>query len=84
MEYDPPCGLTEVSSFQLTYAATGRLIRVYARQAPALAFVRDVVRFGSRRAAAQFELRAVDAELRSTVVAQGELLVSLALADPVL
>jgi hypothetical protein len=71
-------------SFELAYRTTGRAIRTYEREAAALGFVRDVVRFGTRDDAAQFELRALYADGRSTIVADGDQLVRRALQDRVL
>jgi hypothetical protein len=70
--------------FELAYRTTGRAIRTYEREAAALGFVRDIVRFGTRDDAAQFELRALYADGRSTVVADGYQLVQRALQDRVL
>ena len=44
----------------LGHLVTGHLIRLYDRESAALAFIRDVVRFGSRQQATQFALWVVD------------------------
>jgi len=54
------------------------------KEAAALGFIRDIVRFRSHHDAAQFQLRMVDRTMGTTTVAEGTQLVKLALEDRVL
>lgn len=67
--------------FQLRYLRTLALVHTYPSEGAALAFVRDVVRFGSREDAAGFVLIEEDAHGQSRVVAEGAVLVTRALED---
>jgi hypothetical protein len=66
---------------QLRHLGTGAVIRSYETEDPALAFVRDVVRFGSRQEAAQFALVRVAEQGHASTIAEGEALVKRALED---
>jgi hypothetical protein len=68
-------------TFQLQHLATGELIWVYDRESAALAFIRDVVRFGSHQQATQFALSVVDERGDRYIVAEGAALVTRALED---
>ncbi len=68
-------------AYHLRHLRTGDLIRTYEAESAALAFVRDVVRFGSRENAAQFALDYEDEHGRSSRIAEGRLLVTRALED---
>jgi hypothetical protein len=68
-------------TFQLQHLATGELIWIYDQESGALAFIRDVVRFGSREQATQFALCVVDERGDRYVVAEGGALVTRALED---
>jgi hypothetical protein len=68
-------------AYQLRRLATGHLVRSYKAEAIALAFVRDVVRFGSRKQAAQFALDYEDEGGHRTRLAEGGVLVTGALED---
>jgi hypothetical protein len=76
--------LPATTSVELRYIATRRLIRRYTREGAALAFVRDVVRLGSREQAARFELVVVDESSGQVRVTEGAALVKRALEDSVL
>jgi hypothetical protein len=67
--------------YQLRHLRTGRLIHSYATESAALAFIRDVVRFGNREQAGQFALDHEDDHGRSTRLAEGDQLVKRALED---
>ena len=69
--------------FLLRDARTGRLIRRYPAEGPALAFVRDVVRLAGRAEAARFVLVEEEAG-RARIIAEGAALVGRALEDRVL
>jgi hypothetical protein len=66
---------------QLRHLRTGAVIRSYETEGPALAFIRDVVRFGSRQEAAQFALVLVAEQGHTSTVAEGEALLKRALED---
>jgi hypothetical protein len=68
-------------AYQLRHLRTGHLIHSYWTESAALAFVRDVVRFGSREQASQFALDFEDDRGQSTRLADGGLLVTRALED---
>ena len=68
-------------TFQLRHLATGELIWVYDQESAALAFIRDVVRFGSHQHATQFTLCAGDERGDVYLVAEGDALVTRALED---
>jgi hypothetical protein len=55
---------SEGPRFELAYSRTAHVIRTYACESAAMAFVRDVVVFGSHADAAQFHLRKIVAELQ--------------------
>jgi hypothetical protein len=63
-------------------APTRRQIHTYTCEGPALAFVRDIV-FGHEDAA-QFELRAIYADEKTSLIAGGRQLLRRALEDRVL
>ncbi len=67
--------------YRLQYRDTGALVRAYETEGAALAFVRDVVRFGGREEAGRFALVEEDAAGQITVVAEDEDLVIRALQD---
>jgi hypothetical protein len=75
---------SEATGFELAYCRTARVIRTYACESAALAFVRDVVLFGSHADAAQFRLQRVAIGLQVETVAEGERLVRRALEDRIL
>ena len=77
------CG-PEVARYELAYFRTARVIRTYTCEGAALAFVRDVVLFGSRADAAQFRLQKILAGPRVATIAEGERLVTRALQDRIL
>jgi hypothetical protein len=68
-------------TYHLVHTPSGALIRCYEQEGPALAFVRDVVRFGSRDGASAFALSIVDEGGNKHVVAAGGELVIRALED---
>ena len=68
-------------AYQLRRLPTGQLVRSYEAESAALAFVRDVVRFGSREHAAQFALDYEDEGGHRTRLAEGGVLVTRALED---
>lgn len=82
----PPLAHTrpEDASYELAYFRTARVIRRYSCEGAALAFVRDVVLFGSRADAAQFRLQKILAGPRVATIAEGEQLVTRALQDRIL
>jgi hypothetical protein len=80
----PPGVLPDVVAFQLAETDTGKLIRTYTHEGPALGFIRDVVRLRGHEDAAQFQLRMVRSQTLPTVVAEGDRLVKQALEDRVL
>jgi hypothetical protein len=67
--------------FQLRHLDTGAIVRTYEKEGAALAFLRDVVRLGSRGAASHFALTHEDEHGIVRTVAQGEALVRRALED---
>ncbi len=68
-------------TYELRYLDTAALVRTYDKEGAALAFLRDVVRLGSRDAASRFVLSHEDEHGDTRVVAEGEALVRRALAD---
>jgi hypothetical protein len=68
-------------AYHLRHLHTGDLIRSYGTESAALAFVRDVVRFGSREDASHFALDHEDEHGRSSRIADGGSLVTRALED---
>ena len=68
-------------AYHLRRLANGRLVHSYQAESAALAFVRDVVRFGSREQAAQFALDYEDESGHRTRLAEGGGLVTRALED---
>jgi len=80
----PPGVLPDVVAFQLAETDTGKLIRTYTHEGPALGFIRDVVRLRGHEDAAQFQLRMVRSQTLPTIVAEGDRLVKQALEDRVL
>ena len=81
---DAPRVPSEGTLLLVTQQHTGKLVWTYASEGVALGFVRDVVRLRSRQDAAQFELRMVVGSTRTTTIAEGEQLVTRALAGRVL
>ncbi len=67
--------------YRLQYRDTGALVHAYPTEGEALAFLRDVVRFGGRERAGQFALVEETAAGEPTVLAEGEDLVLRALQD---
>ena len=67
--------------FELRRLDAGKLVHVYATEAAALAFVRDVVRIGGRDQAACFSLDERDERGQTRRLAQGAALVRRALED---
>jgi hypothetical protein len=67
--------------YRLHRLDTGALVRIYDRESDALAFVRDVVRLGSRHAASGFALAHEDEQGSVRTIAEGEALVRHALQD---
>ena len=68
-------------TYELRHLDTAALVRTYEKEGAALAFLRDVVRLGSRDAASRFVLSQEDEHGETRVVAEGEALVRRALAD---
>ena len=68
-------------SYRLQRLDTGGLVRSYERESDALAFVRDVIRLGSRAAARGFVLTQEDEGGSVRTIAEGEALVRRALQD---
>jgi hypothetical protein len=67
--------------YRLRHLRTGRPIHSYRAESAALAFVRDVVRFGGREQAGQFALEYEADSGQLTRLAEGEPLVRHALED---
>jgi len=67
--------------FQLRHVDTGAVVRTYEKESAALAFLRDVVRLGSREAASRFALTHEDEHGAARTVAEGQALVTRALDD---
>ncbi len=70
-----------MAAYQLRLLRTGHLIHTYRTESDALAFVRDVVRFGNREQAGQFALDYEDDGGQSTRLSEGDFLVKRALED---
>ena len=68
-------------TYALRYLDSAALVRNYEKESAALAFLRDIVRLGSREAASRFVLSQEDEHGNTRVVAEGEALVRRALAD---
>ncbi len=77
-------GRSDALQLQLAIAETGQVVRTYAREAAALAFIRDVVFLRGRQDAAQFTLRTIDVDNRIRTLAEGDALVQRAVEDRVL
>jgi hypothetical protein len=67
--------------YQLRHLDTGAVVRTYEKEGAALAFLRDVVRYGSRNAASRFLLTQDDEHGGASVIADGEALIRRALED---
>jgi hypothetical protein len=67
--------------FELRRRETGSLVRAYATEGAALAFVRDVARIGGREQAAGFALDERDERGQTRRLAEGVALVQRALED---
>ena len=68
-------------TYALRHLGTAALVRNYEKEGAVLAFLRDVVRLGSRDEASHFVLSHEDEHGTTRVVAEGEALVRRALAD---
>jgi hypothetical protein len=68
-------------AFELRRLDTGGLVRRYATESAALAFVRDVIRVGGRERAAGFVLEQHDDQNQTRVIAAGPELVQRAVED---
>jgi hypothetical protein len=64
-------------TYALRHLDTAALVRNYEKEGAALAFLRDVVRLGSRDAASRFVLSQEDEHGNTRVVAEGEGLAAL-------
>jgi len=67
--------------FELHRRDSGGLVRAYATEAAALAFVRDVIRIGGRDQATCFALEVRDERGQTRALAEGLALVQRALED---
>jgi hypothetical protein len=72
---------TTLDVFELRYVNGGTVVHRYSRESSALAFVRDVVRHGSRDEAARFSLIEVDDSGAERTLAAGAELVTRAYED---
>lgn len=71
-------------AFELRHLLSGAVIRVYASEGPALAFVRDVVRIRGHYDAARFALTYTNEHNVVRRIAEAEVLVTRALEDRML
>jgi hypothetical protein len=67
--------------YQLRHLDTGAVVRNYEKEGAALAFLRDVIRVGSRDAGSRFVLLHEDEHGGIRTIAQGEALMRRALED---
>jgi hypothetical protein len=68
-------------AYQLRHLDTGALVRTYDKEGAALAFMRDVIRLGSRGAASRFALTYEDEHGDVRAIAEGDALITRALED---
>ena len=67
--------------YQLRHLDTGAIVRTYDKESAALAFLRDVMRLGSRDAATRFSLTEEGEHGVGRPIAEGAALLRRALAD---
>jgi hypothetical protein len=67
--------------YQLRHLDTGAVVRTYEKEGAALAFLRDVIRLGSRDAASRFSLTQDDEQGGTRTISEGEALMRRALED---
>jgi len=67
--------------YQLRHLDTGAVVRTYENEGAALAFLRDVIRLGSREAASRFALTRQDEHGAERTIADGAALMRRALED---
>jgi len=67
--------------YHLRHLDTGAVVRAYEKEGAALAFLRDVIRLGSRDAASRFVLTVEDEHGVARTIAEGAALMERALQD---